>query len=67
MTLEEIAFELKLTGLRLKEQHVPISSIKKSRFDTKVPNRKHIAMDYVPVFSIYDEDLDNPYITNIKK
>lgn len=67
MTLEEIAFELELAGLRMEEQRMLLSSIKRSGFDAKVLDRKLIAMGYAPVFSIYDEDLDDAYITNINK
>lgn len=67
MTLEEIAFELEMTGMRLEEQRMLLSSIRRSGFDAKVLDRKLIAMGYAPVFSIYDEDLDDAYINNIKK
>jgi len=67
MTLEEIAFELELAGLRLEEQRMLLSSIKRSGYDAKVLDRKLIAMGYAPVFSIYDEDVDDAYINNIKQ
>jgi len=67
MTLEEIAFELELAGLRLEEQRMLLSSIKRSGYDAKVLDRKLIAMGYAPVFSIFDEDLDDEYISNIAK
>lgn len=67
MTLEEIAFELELAGLRTEEQRMLLSSIKRSGFDAKVLDRKLIAMGYAPIFSIYDDDLDDDYITNINK
>lgn len=56
MTLEEIAFELELAGLRMEEQRMLLSSIKRSGFDAKVLDRKLISMGYAPVFSIYDDD-----------
>lgn len=67
MTLEEIAFELELAGLRLEEQRMLLSSIKRSGYDAKMLDRKLIAMGYAPVFSIFDEDLDDEYITKIAK
>jgi len=67
MTLEEIAFELELAGLRLEEQRMLLSSIKRSGYDAKVLDRKLIAMGYAPVFSIYDEDVDDAYINNVKQ
>jgi len=67
MTLEEIAFELELAGLRLEEQRMLLSSIKRSGYDAKMLDRKLIAMGYAPVFSIFDEDLDDEYISNIAK
>lgn len=56
MTLEEIAFELELAGLRLEEQKMLLSSIKRSGFDAKALDRKLITMGYAPVFTIYDDD-----------
>ncbi|MBT8343692.1 MAG: hypothetical protein HKP62_07065 [Sulfurovum sp.] len=56
MTLEEIAFELELAGLRLEEQRMLLSSIKRSGFDPKLLDRKLIGMGYAPIFSIYDDD-----------
>ena len=56
MTLEEIAFELELAGLRLEEQRMLLSSVKRSGFDPKLLDRKLIGMGYAPVFSIYDDD-----------
>jgi len=56
MTLEEIAFELELAGLRLEEQRMLLSSIKRSGFDAKLLDRKLIGMGYAPIFSIYDDD-----------
>lgn len=67
MTIEEIAFELELAGLRIEEQRMLLSSIKRSGFDAKALDRKLIAMGYAPVFTIYDDDEDDTYITNIKK
>jgi len=64
MTLEEIAFELELAGLRLEEQRMLLSSVKRSGFDAKQLDRKLIAMGYAPVFTIYDDDEDvivNPH------
>lgn len=66
MHMEEIAFELELAGLRLEEQRMLLSSIKRSGFDAKALDRKLIAMGYAPVFTIYDDDQDDAYIANIK-
>ena len=66
MTLEEIAFELELAGLRMEEQRMLLSSVKRSGFDAKVLDRKLIAMGYAPVFTIYD-DVDDNYINNVKE
>jgi len=67
MTLEEIAFELELAGLRMEEQRMLLSSIKRSGFDAKTLDRKLIAMGYAPVFTIYDDDVDDNYINNVKE
>lgn len=67
MTLEEIAFELEMTGMRTEEQRMLLSSIKRSGFDAKVLDRKLIAMGYAPAFTIYDDDEDDAYINNVKK
>jgi hypothetical protein len=56
MTLEEIEFELQLAGLRLEEQRMLLSSIKRNGFDAKLLDRKLIGMGYAPIFSIYDDD-----------
>jgi len=56
MTLEEIAFELELAGLRLEEQRMLLSSVKRNGFDPKLLDRKLIGLGYAPVFSIYDDD-----------
>ena len=40
MTLEEIEFELHLAGLRLEEQRMLLSSIKRNGFDAKLLDRK---------------------------
>jgi len=56
MTLEEITFELQLAGLRIEEQRMLLSSVKRSGFDAKLLDRKLIGMGYAPVFSIYDDD-----------
>lgn len=62
MTLEEIAFELELAGLRLEEQRMLLSSVKRSGFDAKVMDRKLIMMGYAPIFTIYDDDaVVNPH------
>lgn len=67
MTIEEITFELEMTGMRLEEQRMLLSSIKRSGFDAKQLDRKLIAMGYAPVFTIYDDDEDDAYINNVKK
>ena len=67
MTIEEIAFELELTGMTRDQQRMLISSINRSGFDPKALDRKLIAMGYAPVFTIYDEEQNDPYITNVKK
>lgn len=56
MTLEEIGFELALAGLRLEEQRMLLSSVKRSGYDAKLLDRKLISMGYAPIFSIYDDD-----------
>jgi len=64
MTQEEIAFELELAGLRLEEQRMLLSSVKRSGYDAKVLDRKLIMMGYAPIFTIYDDDEDvivNPH------
>ncbi|GEM_PF-677186 len=66
MTLEEIAFELELAGLRMEEQRMLLSSVKRSGYDAKVLDRKLIAMGYAPVFTIYDDDVDDTYIKKVK-
>jgi hypothetical protein len=66
MTLEEIAFELELAGLRMEEQRMLLSSIRRSGFDAKFLDRKLIAMGYAPIFTIYD-DQNDAYINNVKK
>ncbi len=67
MTIEEITFELEMTGMRSEEQRMLLSSIKRSGFDAKQLDRKLIAMGYAPVFTIYDDDEDDAYINNVKK
>jgi hypothetical protein len=65
MTLEEIAFELQLAGLRLEEQRMLLSSVKRSGFDAKLLDRKLITMGYAPVFTIYDDEVVvNPHEIN---
>ena len=66
MTIEEIAFELELAGLRIEEQRMLLSSIRRSGFNAKMLDRKLIGMGYVPVFTIYDDEND-AYISNVKK
>ena len=66
MTIEEIAFELELAGLRIEEQRMLLSSIRRSGFDPKILDRKLIGMGYAPVFTIYDDENDE-YISNVKK
>jgi len=62
MTLKEIEFELQLAGLRLEEQRMLLSSVKRSGFDAKLLDRKLITMGYAPVFTIYDDDtVVNPH------
>jgi len=62
MTLEEIAFELEMAGLRLEEQRMLLSSVKRSGYDAKLLDRKLIGMGYGPVFTIYDDEvLENPH------
>jgi len=62
MTLEEITFELQLAGLRIEEQRMLLSSVKRSGFDAKLLDRKLIGMGYAPVFTIYDDDVvENPH------
>lgn len=65
VTLEEIAFELELAGLRREEQKMLLSSVKRSGFDAKLLDRKLIGMGYAPVFTIYDDEVVvNPHKRN---
>ncbi len=65
MTLEEIAFELELAGLRMGEQKMLLSSVKRSGFDAKLLDRKLIGMGYAPAFTIYDDEVVvNPHKRN---
>jgi hypothetical protein len=65
VTLEEIAFELELAGLRMGEQKMLLSSVKRSGFDPKLLDRKLIGMGYAPVFTIYDDEVVlNPHKRN---
>jgi hypothetical protein len=65
VTLEEIAFELELAGLRMEEQKMLLSSVKRSGFDAKLLDRKLIGMGYAPVFTIYDDEVVvNPHKRN---
>ena len=66
VTIEDIAFELELAGLRIEEQRMLLSSIKRSGFDPKLLDRKLIGMGYAPVFTVYDDEND-AYIDNVKK
>jgi hypothetical protein len=62
MSLEEIAFELELAGLRREEQRMLLSSIRRDGFDAKVLDRKLMNMGYAPIFTIYDEEVvQTPY------
>ncbi len=56
MDIKEIAFELEMAGLRLEEQRMLLSSIKRSGFDAKAIDAKLFVMGYAPVFTIYDDD-----------
>ena len=56
MDLKEIAFELEMAGLRLEEQRMLLSSIKRSGFDPKALDAKLFVMGYAPVFTIYDDE-----------
>jgi len=65
VTLEEIAFELELAGLRMEEQKMLLSSVKRSGFDAKLLDRKLIGMGYAPAFTIYDDEVVvNPHKRN---
>jgi hypothetical protein len=66
VSIEEIAFELELAGLRIEEQRMLLSSIRRSGFDAKILDRKLIGMGYAPVFTIYDDEND-AYISSVKK
>lgn len=67
MDIEEIALELELAGLRLEEQRMLLSSIKRSGFDPKAMDRKLIVMGYTPIFTIYDDDEKDSFIKNVRK
>ena len=54
--LEEIAYELELAGVSMAEQRMLLSAIKKFGFDPKEMDKKLIALEYAPIFTIYDED-----------
>ncbi len=58
MSLEEIAYELELAGVRFDEQRMLLSAIKRFGFDPKALDAKLIALGYAPVFTIYDEDTE---------
>ena len=66
MTIEEIAFELELAGLRMEEQRMLLSSIRRSGFDAKAVDKKLLLMGFVPIFTIYDDENDE-YMNNLKK
>ena len=51
MDLEEIAFELELAGLRLEEQRMLLSSIKRSGYDAKVLDRENSLLWAMHLFS----------------
>lgn len=55
MTLEDIEFELEMTGMSRDQKTKLLSSVKKSGFDAKALDKKLIAMGYEPVFTIYDD------------
>ena len=60
MTIEEISFELELAGLSREQQIKMISSIKRGGFDPKAVDKKLILMGFTPIFSIYDDDDQEP-------
>lgn len=55
MELEEIRFELELTGMSLGQITKVISSIKRDGFDAKLLDKKLIGMGFAPIFTIYDD------------
>ncbi|CAA6808945.1 MAG: Unknown protein [uncultured Sulfurovum sp.] len=59
MNIEEIKFELELTGLSIGQITKLINAIKRDGFDAKQMDRKLISMGYSPIFTIYDDDEDN--------
>ena len=56
MTLEEIEFELELTGMSRDQQMKLLSAIKRDGFDAKALDKKLGQMGFAPVFSIYDDE-----------
>lgn len=58
MDIEEIKFELELTGLSIGQITKLINAVKRDGFDAKQMDRKLIAMGYAPIFTIYDDDED---------
>ncbi|CAA6801023.1 MAG: Unknown protein [uncultured Sulfurovum sp.] len=58
MEIEEIKFELELTGLSIGQITKLTNAIKRDGFDAKQMDRKLIAMGYAPIFTIYDDDED---------
>ncbi|CAA6814268.1 MAG: Unknown protein [uncultured Sulfurovum sp.] len=59
MDIEEIKFELELTGLSIGQITKLINAVKRDGFDPKQMDRKLIAMGYSPIFTIYDDYEDN--------
>ncbi|QSZ42510.1 hypothetical protein GJV85_10435 [Sulfurimonas aquatica] len=58
MTIEEIEFELELTGMARDQQLKLLSAVKRDGYDAKLLDKKLRTMGFEPVFSIYDEEED---------
>lgn len=58
MTLEEIEFELEMTGMSREQLMKILSSVKRSGYDAKALDQKLRLMGFPPAFSIYDDDED---------
>jgi len=58
MSLEEIEFEFVLAGLSREQQVKLLSSIKRNGFDAKALDHKLLLMGFAPIFTIYDDDIE---------
>ena len=56
MTLDEIEFELEMTGMPSDQLRKMLSAVKRDGFDAKALDRKLMSMGYAPAFAIYDDE-----------